>query len=443
MPDGAVVTDAALHERATSYWDPSPTDARALVRPESTRQVSDVLKLCNKHKQTVVVQGGLTGVVEGAISTSEDIIISLERMSEIESVDDMDGVAVVQAGAVLQNVQEQLADKGFLFPLDLGARGSCTIGGTVATNAGGINVLRYGMMRNLVLGLEVVLADGTIISSMNQMLKNNTGYDLKQLFIGSEGTLGVVTRVVIRLFPMPMSRQTALLAMQSFDAVARLLKTMQSDLAGTLSAYEVMWNNYFEMVTREEGHQSPLQRDHPFYVLAEAEGASPGADDERFEKILEQGLESGDVIDAILPKTEAERNSLWAIREEFEPALPAYLYDVSLPIKAMRGYVDKLTEQLSAWRSDAECLVFGHIADGNLHIFVRPFDDGEHHEQCDQLVYGCLEGLSGSISAEHGIGVEKKDWLSQSRSEEEIQLMRSLKNLLDPKNLLNPGKVID
>ncbi len=315
MPDGAVVTDAALHERATSYWDPSPTDARALIRPESTRQVSDVLKLCNKHKQTVVVQGGLTGVVQGAISTSEDIIISLERMSEIESVDDMDGVAVVQAGAVLQNVQEQLADKGFLFPLDLGARGSCTIGGTVATNAGGINVLRYGMMRNLVLGIEVVLADGTIISSMNQMLKNNTGYDLKQLFIGSEGTLGVVTRVVIRLFPMPMSRQTALLAMQSFDAVARLLKTMQSDLAGTLSAYEVMWNNYFEMVTREEGHQSPLQRDHPFYVLAEAEGASPGADDERFEKILEQGLESGDVIDAILPKTEAERNSLWAIRE--------------------------------------------------------------------------------------------------------------------------------
>lgn len=443
LPDGAVITGDALSARTTSYWDSSPTEAKALVRAETTNQVSDVLKLCNKHEQTVVVQGGLTGVVEGALSTADDIIITLERMGDIESVDAVDGVAVVQAGAVLQAVQEQLADKGFLFPLDLGARGSCTIGGTVATNAGGINVLRYGMMRNLVLGLEVVLADGTVISSMNQMLKNNTGYDLKQLFIGSEGTLGVVTRVVVRLFPLPKSRQTGLLAMESFDAVCRVLKSMQSDLAGTLSAYEVMWNTYFEMVTREDGHKSPLERGYPFFVLAEAEGADPETDKERFEKVLEQGLERGDIVDAVLPKTEGERDALWAIREEFDPALPAYLYDVSLPIKAMMGYVEKLTEELSAWRPDAECLVFGHIADGNLHIFVRPFEDGIHHEQCDQIVYGCLQGLSGSISAEHGIGIEKKEWLSQSRSEKEIQLMRSLKKLLDPKNLLNRGKVLN
>ena len=260
LPDGAVVGAQELTERATSYWDPSPTQAKALLQPESTQQVSDVMRLCHEAGQSVIVQGGLTGVVQGAVSSAEDVIISLERMNAIESVDAIDGVAVLQAGAVLQAVQEKLADEDFLFPLDLGARGSCTIGGTVATNAGGINVLRYGMMRQLVLGLEAVLADGTIISSMNQMLKNNTGYDLKQLFIGSEGTLGVVTRVVVRLFPIPKSRQTALFAAESFDAVVRMLKVMQSDLAGTLSAYEVMWNRYFHSVTQDGGHSAPRSR---------------------------------------------------------------------------------------------------------------------------------------------------------------------------------------
>lgn len=443
LPDDAVIGAAALAERATSYWDPSPTKAKLLLRPGSTQQVSEVMRLCHEAGQSVVVQGGLTGVVQGAVSTAEDVIISLERLNAIESIDELDGVAVVQAGAVLQIVQEQLADKGFLFPLDLGARGSCTIGGTIATNAGGINVLRYGMMRQLVLGLEAVLADGTIISSMNQMLKNNTGYDLKQLFIGSEGTLGIVTRAVVRLFPIPKSRQTALFATESFDAVARILKLMQSDLAGTLSAYEVMWNRYFNLVTQDGAHSAPMSRDYPFYVLAEAEGADPEADDNRFQRLLEDGVESGDIVDAVLPKSESERKELWRIREEFDPVLPAYLYDVSLPIKAMSGYVDRLEAELSDWRSDAECLVFGHIADGNLHIFVRPHEDGVHHDKSDEIVYGSLEGLSGSISAEHGIGIEKKRWLGDSRSEDEIQMMQSIKALLDPKNILNPGKVFD
>ncbi|MDA1064711.1 MAG: FAD-binding oxidoreductase, partial [Proteobacteria bacterium] len=395
------------------------------------------------HEQSVVVQGGLTGVVAGAVSSKNDVIISLERMQALESVDEMDGVAVVQAGAVLQVVQEQLAERGFLLPLDLGARGSCTIGGTVATNAGGINVLRYGMMRNLVLGLEVVLADGTIISSMNRMLKNNAGYDLKQLFIGSEGTLGIVTRVVIRLFPLAKSRQTALFAATSFDAVVRMLKSMQSDLAGTLSAYEVMWGEYFSAVTGDAGHSAPVAPDYPYYVLVEAQGADPDADTDRFEAILERALESGDIIDAILPKSESERAALWVVREDFEPVLPAYLYDVSLPIRAMSSYVERLRAKLAAWNAAAVGLVFGHIADGNLHIFVRPCGDGAAHDECDAIVYGCLAGLSGSISAEHGIGIEKKAWLSESRSGAEIALMRSMKRLLDPKNLLNPGKVID
>ena len=443
LPAGHVVTGSALAERATSYWDSSPTEAKALLKPTCTKEVSEILKLCHDRNQTVVIQGGLTGVVEGAVSSANDVIISLEGMNQIESVDEMDGVAVVQAGAVLQVVQEKLADKGFLFPLDLGARGSCTIGGTVATNAGGINVLRYGMMRNLVLGLEAVLADGRVVSSMSQMLKNNTGYDLKQLFIGCEGTLGVVTRVVVRLFPLPMSRQTVMFATESFPPVARLLKTMKSDLAGTLSAYEVMWNSYYHTVTQEGAHAPPLDRDYPFYVLAEAEGADHVSDEERFEKLLEKSLEQGDIVDAVLPKSQTERDALWVIREEFDPVLPAYLYDVSLPMKSMEVYVQRLERELKMWRDDAQCVVFGHIADGNLHIFVTPFADGTLHDKCDEIVYGCLDGFSGSISAEHGIGIEKKQWLSKSRSHDEIALMKGLKGLLDPQNLLNPGKVIN
>ncbi len=438
-----IVSGPDLAERAISYWDSGATSARALVRPENTQQLSEVMRLCHSEGQSVVVQGGLTGVVEGARSDVNDVIISLEKMAAIESVDAMDGVAVVQAGAVLQAVQEQLRDQGFLFPLDLGARGSCTIGGNVATNAGGINVLRYGMIRNSVLGLEAVLADGTVVSSMNQMLKNNTGYDLKQLFIGSEGTLGVITRVVVKLSPLPKSRQTALLATESFENVVNLLKGMQSDFAGTLSAYEVMWNDYFSAVTRDGGHASPMAREHPYYILVEAEGAHPQTDDERFQRFLEEKLEAGEIVDAVIPKSQSERDALWAIREDFESLLPAYLYDVSLPIKSMTEYVERLQIAFADWRDDAEFVVFGHIADGNLHIFVWSRKKGLNHKQVDTIVYEGLDGLQGSISAEHGIGMEKKAWLGHTRSNEEIELMKGLKRLLDPDSILGPGKMFD
>lgn len=441
--ESGITSGPNLAERATSYWDSSPTVAKALVRPRSTQQVSDVLVVCHDLGQSVVVQGGLTGVVEGALSGPEDVIISLEKMAVIESVDVLDGVAVIQAGAVLQTVQEELADQGFLFPVDLGARGSCTIGGNVATNAGGMNVLRYGMIRNAVLGLEAVLADGTIISSMNQLLKNNTGYDLKQLFIGSEGTLGVVTRVVVKLSPLPKSRQTALLATESFGDVTRLLKSLQSDLAGTLSAYEVMWKHYFASLTVDGAHTPPLERSYPYYVLIEAEGSDPQGDATRFQASLENSLEAGIVVDAVLAKSQSERDALWKTREDFDVLLPAYLYDVSLPMKSMSAYIDKVERALTAWRDDADLYVFGHIADGNLHLFITPFDAGAHQDHCDEIVYGCLEGLNGSVSAEHGIGIDKKKWLAITRSPEEIRLMRGLKNLLDPTNILNPGKVID
>ena len=442
-----VIAGADLQQRACSYWDPSPLHAKALVRPRSTAELSQVMKLCHELDQPVVTHGGLTGVVEGVAASEQELVVSLERMNAIEEIDTVGRTAIVQAGAVLQFVQEQAAAQDLYFPLDLGARGSCTIGGNVATNAGGINVIRYGMMRELVLGLEAVMADGTIISSMNRMLKNNAGYDLKQLFIGTEGTLGIVTRVVLKLKEAPASHNTAMVALESFDAVAQLLKFMERKLAGHLSAYEVMWGEYFQAVTAPGFHRSPLGRDHPFYVVMEANGADTEADAAQFMNALEAAVENGLVVDAVIPKSESERTALWAIREDFEAITevhPTFLYDVSLPIVHMDEYIRQVEARLAARWPEGKCYVLGHIGDGNLHLFVSPgFGDQSLHAEADQDVYQPLMPYGGSVSAEHGIGVEKLAWLGSCRSEPELALMRQLKRSLDPKNLLNRGKVLE
>jgi FAD/FMN-containing dehydrogenase len=437
-----VVSGAAVSERATSYWDQSPTTAMALLKPRSTEQVSQALAICHAHRQPVITHGGLTGCVQGADARPNEIILSLEKMNRIERIDARGSTATVEAGVILEVLQNAVAEQGLLFPLDLGARGSCTIGGNIATNAGGVNVLRYGMMRHLVLGLEVVTADGTVLTSMNQMLKNNAGYDIKQLFIGSEGTLGIVTRAVLKLFPPPTSCNTALVAMDSFDKVTELLNHLQRDLAGTLSAYEVMWGDYFRGVTGEGGHRPPMNRDYPFYAVVEAEGADAAWDKERFERLLEQAFEKATIIDAVVPQSESERRAVWDIREDFDAILPGHLYDVSLPISSMGGYIEQVMAGIKAKWPDGACYVLGHVADGNLHLFTRPNVEGDTHAESDEIVYAPLHSLEGSVSAEHGIGTEKLNWLHSSRSAEEIAMMRLLKNSLDPHNLLNPGRVL-
>jgi len=446
LGDELVISGPILRERATSYWDASPTQASVMVCPRSTEDLSKTLEICHSFNQALVTQGGLTGCVEGAVSLPSEIIVSLEKMTEIEEIDELGGTVTVCAGVTLQRLQEALAEKNLLFPLDLGARGSCTIGGNVSTNAGGINVLRYGMMRNLVLGLEVVLADGTVLSSMNHMLKNNAGYDLKQLFIGSEGTLGIVSRAVLRTYPKMPSRNTALVALESFEQVLVLLKMAQREFAGTLSAYEVMWGEYYDDLTVDSAHRAPMVRNYPFYVIVELEGACQTRDSEMFQTVLGKAFSGEIIVDAVITKSESEREEVWNIRENFELLLAGkaiYLYDVSLPIKNMSAYVGDLKRSLKDRWPEYTCYVFGHIADGNLHLFIRPADEGASHEDVNRIVYGALKPYQGSVSAEHGIGVEKKPWLAHSRAEQELHLMKTLKKTMDPKNILNPGRVID
>lgn len=438
-----ILASDAIAERATSYWNPSPMQAAALVMPESTEEVAAVLRHCHAAHQPVVTQGGLTNCVAAAEPQLSDTVLSTEKMSGILDIDTIGGTVVVEAGAVLQAVQEAVAERGFRFPLDLGARGSCTIGGNIATNAGGINVLRYGMTRNLVLGLDTVLADGTVISSMNRMLKNNAGYDTKQLFIGSEGTLGIVTRSVLRIFPAPEQRMDALVAFTDFDKVIEFLGRAQRDLAATLSGFEVMWGGYFRAVTEAGGHRAPLSRDYGFYVVMQAEGSA--ADEGTFQRLLERALDDGIICDAVIPKSEREVRDIWNVREEFDALLqpaPCYLYDVSLPIRDMQRYVDAVERRVAARWPDGACYTLGHMADGNLHFFVRPNDPAADHKDSDVCVYEPLAAYGGSVSAEHGIGTEKLDWLPRSRSAADIALMAALKRSIDPRGILNPGRVV-
>jgi len=463
-----VLSAASVAERATHFWDPSPMVAMALVRPANTQEVSDVLKACHQHNQPVVTHGGVTGLVDGDKSTDQDIILSLERMCTIESVDATGRTMTVQAGCILQNVHEAAKDVGLLYGLDLGARGSCTIGGNISTNAGGLSVLRYGMTRDQILGLECVLADGTVLSSMNTMIKNNAGYDLKQLFIGSEGTLGVVTRAVLRLRPDTPTVNTAMVAFDTFDQIKATLLHVSSALNAELNAFEIMWNDYYHLSTDptiKGTSRAPLSENSHAYAIIESRGADDVTDAEKFIRTMEQALEKGLITDAVIAKSESERSDIWQIRENVDLTLrhqPAFNFDISLPVNSMQNYLDQITTTLRTFWSDVIVYAYGHMADSNLHITVVPMPENfiknpdepisrvqtsneteaQWYQQSNKVLFEALAELGGSISAEHGIGLLKKQYLPYSRTAEEISTMQLLKRSLDPKNLLNPGKIV-
>lgn len=445
---GGLLTGQDVTSRPLNWMGQGRREALAIVRPASTKEVAAVLKACNEARQPVVPLGGLTGLVHGTQSTPGDIVLSLERMTAIENIDRIGRTAVTQAGAPLQKFQEAAEAANLHFAFDLGARGSCTIGGNIAVNAGGNQVLRYGMMREQVLGLEVVLADGTILSCMNALIKNNTGYDLKHLFVGSEGTLGIVTRAVLRLYPRSLSTNTALVAAPSFDALTGFFALMGEQLAGGLTAFEVMWRDHYELIAVTSGrHTAPLPADHPYYIIVRQQGADAVRDAEHFSAALELAAEREFLVDAVIAQSEAQARAIWDIREDvfglYMALSPVCTFDISLPIAEMENYVATIRKAvIDQWGEAAKIIVFGHLGDCNIHVLVSVGDGSDAATRAiNKLVYEPLRNIGGSVSAEHGIGLEKKDYLSLSRSPEEIAVMKKIKQTLDPNNILNPGKI--
>ncbi|MBT8092420.1 MAG: FAD-binding oxidoreductase [Gammaproteobacteria bacterium] len=443
-----VLTGDDVASRPESWPPTGGCKAKAIVRPADTAEVSAVLKVCSDRGQSVVTHGGVTGLVGGAMTGPDDIVISLERMHGMEPVDTVNRTVTVDAGVPLQKIQEAAEAAGLLFPLDFGARGSAHIGGAISTNAGGNSVIRYGMTREQLLGVEAVLADGTIISSMKDVIKNNTGYDLKQLFVGSEGTLGIVTRAVLRLRSAPRSRNTALVAIDSFDKVGRFLQAMDASLGGTLSAFEVMWNDFYSLVIGDgDRHGKPLDTTHAFYVLLESTGGHQESDAAQFEGAVQEAFENELATDAVIAQSKQQRQDLWAIRDDIELLIqklyPPMAFDISLGIPQMDDYVKEVNDGLNERWPEARMVTFGHLGDGNIHFVMTVGSlDQEDVRGAQEVVYKALGRRGGVISAEHGIGLEKRAYLSQSRSAAEIALMKALKQALDPGNILNPGKIL-
>ena len=447
VPDNDVLLGESISEKYQHDWSAdAPGIPGAVVRPSSTQALSEILKLCHASDQQVVVQGGLTGLAGGGIPKPREIAINLERLNGIEELDTDAMTMTVRAGTPLQTIQEAADEAGFIFPLDLGARGTCHIGGNISTNAGGNQVLRFGMARALVLGLEAVMADGTVITSMNKMLKNNAGYDLKQLFIGTEGTLGIVSRAVLRVFPKSTSRCTALLALNDFKDVVTLLHKLTSEFSGMLSVYEVMWESYFHfIIDNVETIDSPFGSRYPIYVLTELEGSDPQKDAGMFMNTLSAAMEDGLVVDALIANSEKDREYFWKIRDGVGDVSAftkdAAHFDISVPISSMELFLAEVEKAVVAEVPNAKMLVFGHVADSNLHFicYTGSYDDVK---AMYDIVYKVVGDFSGSVSAEHGIGIQKRGYLHHSRTPEEIALMQVLKQALDPKGILNSGRVI-
>jgi FAD/FMN-containing dehydrogenase len=445
-PDAMAVGDAIPVRHLRDWMVPMASGAPlALVRPQSTDEVRACLSICHALGIAVVPQGGLTGLVGGATPMDQCVVLSLDRMTGVESIDEAAATMTVKAGTPLEAVQRGAAEAGLFFPLDLGARGSCQVGGLVATNAGGNRVIRYGMMRDLVLGLEVVLADGTLVSALNHLIKNNAGLDVKQVFVGSEGTLGVITRAVLRLHPRPLSRCTAFCALPDYPSVLRLLHRARTVSAGTLSAFEIMWPEFYDLVTSNTRvAKAPLPAGAPIYALVEVLGGDQMTDEARFERMLEDASAAGEITDAAIARSDAEARALWQIRDapgEFPRIFwPSVAFDIGIPTRELGPFVDASRTALRARWPGTETLFYGHIGDANLHLVTRVGEGPQPEHEIEDIVYGLVRDWKGTISAEHGIGTLKQPYLSYCRSAAEIELIRTIKRALDPKGILNPGK---
>lgn len=438
------VPEANLHD----WSDEQPGKPQCLVTPRTTEQVASIMELCNRYGVAVVPQGGLSGLAGGAVPSENCLLLSLAKMNKIEHLDAVVGTLQVQAGAILQTLQEEAEAAGWMFALDLGARGSCQIGGNIATNAGGNRVIRYGVMRDLVLGLEVVLPDGKILNLLQSMKKNNTGLDLRQLFIGTEGTLGIITRAIVKLHPGVTGANTALIAFDDYQDVLHFLKKAQSSFSGLVSAFEVMWSDYYQTALNTLGKAEQFDQKHNYYLLFDIQSNDPKQDYPQFEKLMEEAFEEEVIKNAVLANSDRETQELWELRDCVSEILkinaPTINFDVSVGLDKIGELAAELKATLSQKFPDLITLFFGHIGDGNLHLVAGPVVGGLTTEHAIETeVYRITKAFSGSVSAEHGIGLHKKKWLRHSRSEIEVNLMQTLKAAMDPNKIMNPGKVLD
>ena len=430
--------------------------AAAVLRPASTQEVSALLKIAHETGTAIVPQGGNTGLVGGQIprEAGGEVVLSLARMNRIRALDAENNTLALDAGVTLAAAQAAAEEAGRLFPLSLASEGTCQIGGNLATNAGGTAVLRYGNARDLVLGLEVVLANGDVWDGMRGLRKDNTGYDLQQLFLGSEGTLGIVTGAVLKLFPRPQSIATAFAAVPDVASAVKLLRVADNVSGGMVTAFELVPRIGLEFVTRHiEGAADPLPDPSPWYVLVEMSAGSATAGlDETLEAVLAEGLEQGLLTDAALARSQAQRADFWRLRETLSDVQRleggSIKHDVSVPVSRMGEFIAQATRAVEAAMPGVRVVAFGHIGDGNVHFNLsQPLGADKsafvgRWNEMNALVHGIVRAMGGSISAEHGVGQLKRDEIAATKSPVEIELMRMLKKTLDPKGILNPGKVV-
>lgn len=427
--------------------------AIAVLRPDSTAEVAACVKLCHGAGVAIVPQGGNTGLVGGGVPNG-DVILTTERLNRIRAVDATNGTMIVEAGCILAKIQAAADDVNAFFPLSLASEGSCQIGGNLSTNAGGTAVLRYGNTRDLVLGVEVVLPDGRILNDLNGLRKNNTGYDLRNLFIGAEGTLGIITAAVLKLFPKPIARATALVACDGPETALALYSRIRNTHADTLSTFEYIERMGLQMVIdHAPGCSDPLEQAHPAYCLIELSSAN-GQDDlnARIEAVLGDAFEAEEITDAVVGASEAQKDALWALRENLseaqKPEGASIKHDVSVPVSRVADFIAVAKAACVDHMPGLRPCPFGHFGDGNLHFNLsRPthMTDADflaHYPAFNRIVHDIVHDMSGSISAEHGIGTIKRAELRRYKDPVALELMQQLKSVIDPDNLMNPGKVL-
>lgn len=440
------------HENRGLYVGKTPL----VLKPANTHEVSDILKLASQTKTVIVPQGGHTGHVGGAVSddSGTQIVVSLERMNKIREIDLKGNVVICEAGVILENIQKLSDENDRLFPLALGSQGSCQIGGNIATNAGGTGVLAYGNTRALVMGLEVVLPSGEIWNGLRRLKKDNTGYDLKDLFIGSEGTLGIITAAVLKLFPKPRGKSVAFCGLQSPDHALQLLDKASSYAGQSLTAFELMAHNPLDFTLKHfDTVRNPLDKIYPWHVLLEISSNRSQEDaDETIQAILEASFETKAIEDAALSTSISQVQDFWRIREMM-PVAQKYeggsmKHDVSVPIHQVPEFLTKAGKIINREMPDARLCTFGHLGDGNMHYNISQPVDAQADDflkrqpEINTMIHDLVVSMDGSVAAEHGVGQLKRDLIARTKNKVELDLMHTIKKALDPNKLINPGKIL-